>query len=73
MSTELARFRDHCRRMAAADTRAVNIGTRTRPEWAYPTDRERELWTRLADEIDAYLTPDDPAPGLAVDLGGLLR
>jgi hypothetical protein len=55
----LTRFRDHCRAMAGASS-AVNVGSRDRPEWAFPTDDERELWARLADEIDAYLTRDDP-------------
>ena len=68
MSTQLQVFRDHCRRMAAARGDAVNIGTRDRPEWAFPTDPERELWTRLADEIDVYLDPDAPAPGPVVDV-----
>ena len=24
-----------------------------------PTDRERQMWRQIADEIDAYLAPDD--------------
>lgn len=29
-----------------------------------PTDRERRLWQQIADEIDAYLAPDDDQPTL---------
>jgi hypothetical protein len=29
-----------------------------------PTDRERLMWSRLADEIDHYLSPDDDGEGL---------
>lgn len=29
-----------------------------------PTDAERDLWTRLADEIDAHLTADGEGGGL---------
>lgn len=29
-----------------------------------PSDRDRELWTRIADEIDAYLQPDDAQEAL---------
>ena len=49
MSTDLERFRDHCRRMAddsdSHDT-AV-LGT------------DRDLWQMLADEADAYLARTD--------------
>lgn len=29
-----------------------------------PADRERHLWTQIADEIDTYLTPNDDGPDL---------
>lgn len=35
-----------------------------------PTTKERQMWTQIADEIDAYLTPDDEGPGL-FDQGGV--
>jgi hypothetical protein len=41
--TTLTVFRDHCRRMAAKTA---------------PPDLDWALWTRLADEIDAYLAGD---------------
>lgn len=70
--SELERFRDHARRMATAEhvdhCRAKTpLGRRGWWRWAHPdpacegcvTDADRALWTRLADEIDAYLTDDE--------------
>lgn len=59
MPTDLERFRDHCRKMA---------GPPVAP--GCPAARERALWLRLADEVDAYLADrhddaglfDHPAP-----------
>ena len=48
--SDLTRFRDHCRQMAD-DAGVSTTG---------------HLWTRLADEIDAYLA----APTASVDLFG---
>jgi len=39
-------------------------GCRCHPPIYVPTDAERALWARLADEIDDYLTPADDGPGL---------
>lgn len=47
--SDLTRFRDYCRRMAAltpppAKDRAATLA------------KDRALWTMLADEVDAYLS-----------------
>jgi len=58
MSTDLEKFRDHCRAMAAGDQKlAASIDTQTdedRDTAARLAD-DADLWTRLADEADAYL------------------
>lgn len=73
MPTELETFRDYCRKMAAADHaetcgKSVQRGTySTWTQWVRPAPdcdgclsrADRELFTRLADEVDAYLTDDD--------------
>lgn len=48
MSTDLERFRDHCRTMA---------GSPVAP--GCPAAADRALWLRLAEEVDAYLATDD--------------
>lgn len=55
MSADLRKFAEHCRRMAAT-TVPVEAGRdrNNRPILApVPTDAERALWTRLADEAEA--------------------
>jgi hypothetical protein len=47
--SDLTRLRDHARKMA----RPTPINE------AAVTPKERALWTQIADEIDAYLTPRD--------------
>jgi len=61
--SDLTDFRDHCRRMATITGGGMALEpsyTRTlrREIWTTPnpTDAERELWTKLADEIDSYLS-----------------
>lgn len=61
--SDLETFRDHARRMAAADhqpdcTGRNIFGDTIHPEPTCPgcvTSTDRELWTRLADEADAFL------------------
>lgn len=52
MSSDLERFRDHCRKMS--DSEDVS-------------DDDRALWVRLANEIDAYLVDDDAQAMLELD------
>lgn len=55
--SDLERFRDHARRMAAQPEVNVDAITQgaTRATTSAPTLRERRLWRQLADEIDNYL------------------
>lgn len=65
--SDLTVFRDHARRLAALTEPVMrrvwthNLNATGRPGWTQevehpvPTDAERALWTRLADEADAYL------------------
>jgi hypothetical protein len=64
--SDLTQFRDHCRKMATA--RHLPECSFTPPRHMYAqrpdpscpgcvTDRERETWERLADEVDAYRAP----------------
>lgn len=67
--SDLAAFAAHCRVMAGSDHKPTCVGhLPTRWGWAREqrpdprcpgcvTDADRELWTRLADEVDAYLDP----------------
>lgn len=50
--SDLTRFRDHCRTMAKKTA---------------PPDLDWALWTRLADEVDAYLARD---PDVCQGCGG---
>lgn len=65
--SDLTAFRDHARRMArgghkpGCDGRCVHTGQRC------TTATERTLWGQLADEIDAYMFLDEPAPAEADD------
>lgn len=61
--SDLTVFRDHARKMAASKpTDRVNAARRGHVPYTVPigplTDAERALWTRLADEVDAYLAAD---------------
>lgn len=56
--SDLTRFRDHARKMAAHGVLPISAD-------------DRALWTRLADEVDAYLARDqadtvERLPGLPV-------
>lgn len=74
----LTDFRDHARKMANTPGDAVQYKPQRYagdPDcWAFPTDTDRALWTRLADEIDAYLTegPDLREPTDVEGQGELL-
>lgn len=73
--SELERFRDHCREMAEAEHKPecrVFVEVKPWPRWApahwqHPDpdclgcnlSDDRDLFRRLADEVDAYLTDDD--------------
>jgi len=69
--SDLTTFRDHARAMAGAQHKPECLtecldwrGIRkfTLPRHGCPgcvTDADRELWTRLADEADAWLARDD--------------
>jgi ribosomal protein L37AE/L43A len=70
MSSDLAAFRDHARRMSTAThTPECPVNGRAQLSrfsedglWVCTgcvTDADRALWTRLADEVDAYLSDDD--------------
>lgn len=49
----LTNFRDHCRAMVAATReRPVTLPGEGR---CWPSEDERGLWARLADEVDDYL------------------
>lgn len=80
MSTELERFRDHAHAMAApgahvddchhtrTTVRGVEITNRPDPACrGCVPDRDRRLFARLSNEIDAYLADqqDTPLEGLA--------
>lgn len=65
--SDLTAFAAHCRVMATAEHRPECAATdrwgltrRVRPNpycRGCVTDADRALWTRLADEVDAYLEP----------------
>lgn len=70
--SELSVFAAHARTMVTADHRPECWGTelrhwgplKVRPNPECPgcvTDAERDLWRRLADEVDAYLGRDEEA------------
>lgn len=67
MATDLEAFRDHCRAMATGRQHRADCPAILRKlPWAKtpPGDgcvpaADRALFGRLANEIDAYLTPDD--------------
>jgi hypothetical protein len=42
----------------------ANCGGNCGCECHEPTAKERRLWTQIADEIDAYLAPDDETDAL---------
>lgn len=79
--TDLERFRDHCRAMtqpgahrdtchAVTGTRWSHIPSRVHPDPACAgcvPDADRALFTRLADETDAYLARNTDQQ---LDLGG---
>lgn len=79
--SDLTTFRDHCRAMQATDHKpecGALIEARwgqhqyVRPNPACPgcnSAADRELFARLADEVDAYLATDD-GPGLFEGVGG---
>lgn len=65
---DLATFGRHARRMATSSpsdrfTFDVGIGLRSRDAVGVLPDTERELWARLADEVDRYLAAADRDPG----------
>lgn len=60
MTTELERFRDHARRMAAGRR---PTGPLSGPDVPL-TLEDRATWTRLADEADEQLRRDDLEAGL---------
>lgn len=65
MSSELRTLLAHCRRMAATDRPVVVPGRTGQVVCPVPTPTERDLWTRIADEIDTHLTTvSDPHPTL---------
>lgn len=56
--SDLTTFRDHCRAMAASETRiaaAIEIQTDEDLLVAIRFADDADLWTRLADEVDHYL------------------
>lgn len=72
--SDIAAFGAHARAMSTAQHKPECCGRRPNPNprWGsaatvYPdpacpgcvTDADRALWARLADEVDAYLTPED--------------
>jgi hypothetical protein len=69
--TELESFRTHCRALAAADHKPECRGKVSDPwgwRWKHPDpdcdgcnpQADRDLFARLADEVDTYLHTDDP-------------
>lgn len=64
MATELERARDWARKMATVQgdpLKATPLSTQAGPNWAYPTESERVLWAKIADEIDTFITDRDIA------------
>lgn len=67
MSTDLEKFRDHCRAMADSDAKvaaAIEIKTDEDLVAVIRFADDADLWTRLADEADHFLEhgfeePDD--------------
>lgn len=65
MASDLARFRDHCRAMAQSrpTDRISAVWHPGEAAFAMPvgeiSDAERDLWRRLADEVDRYLSGAD--------------
>lgn len=63
--SELERFRDHCREMAATGAHLPDCKSLRTPAYTPPTcdgcvpENDRALFARLAAEVDEYLTPDD--------------
>lgn len=58
MSTDLEKFRDHCRDMAASETKiaaAIEVHTDEDLMTAIRFADDADLWTRLADEADHFL------------------
>lgn len=72
--SDLTRFRDHARKMAAQPHIVNRDGQGLVVSTFGPTDGERALWTQLADEVDAYLqrNPDEPLPVIDDDQLDLL-
>jgi hypothetical protein len=70
--TELESFRAHCRALAVADhkpeCKAKGADRWGWEHWTHPDpdcagcdpQSDRELFARLADEVDSYLSTDDP-------------
>lgn len=84
--SDLTQFAEHCKRMATAqhkpECRTLDWVRRDgwgRTDWVYPapdctgcvTDADRELFARLAAEIDAHMAPQVDLFGeLGVEPGG---
>ena len=61
MSRDLTTLRDWAQRMADGETMRLPDTAFTQSRCTVALDSERVLWRQIANEIDAFLSGDDPA------------